>query len=232
VKPTSEIRVTGSIGKAVGSLLRDLVTQGPCRLAIPGGASAVPVFEWLGEHLAPPPDLVVTWVDERHVPAQGDDWRTWSEDSNRRLAWQHWWSNTGPPREVPLDAPGTLTEALADVMRRFETELGGIDVALLGIGPDGHLASLFPGHPALGAKGPVVAVTDAPKPPPERLTLSLATLEAASTAILVATGVHKGQVLSRVLRGDNTLPIGRYSPAGAWHWVIDPDAARSLEEYG
>jgi 6-phosphogluconolactonase len=232
VKPPSDLLVTRSIGNAVGSLLRDLVTQGSCRLAIPGGETVVPVFAWLAEHLVPPPELVVTWVDERHVPAAGDDWRAWSAHSNRRLAWEHWWSKTGPPREVPLDAPGTLNEALADVTHRFHAELGGIDVALLGMGQDGHLASLFPGHPALDAEGPVVAVPDAPKPPPERLSLSLATLEAASTTILVATGVVKGAVLSRMLRGDNTLPIGRYSPAGAWHWVIDPDAARSMEENG
>jgi 6-phosphogluconolactonase len=98
---------------------------------------------------------------------------------------------------------------------------------LLGIGADGHLASLFPGHPGLDDPGPIVAVSDAPKPPPERLSLSLPVLERVSVAVLVVTGEDKGAVLARAER--ERLPIGRYTPAGTCHWVLDPAAARGWE---
>jgi 6-phosphogluconolactonase len=125
-----------------------------------------------------------------------------------------------------LDAPGPLAEARDVVAARFEAEVGGLDVVLLGCGPDGHVASLFPDHPALEAAGPVIAVADSPKPPPERLTLSLPVLQDVDLAVLVATGAGKAAALRAALGGDASIPLGRYVPRGAWRWVID-EAARA-----
>jgi 6-phosphogluconolactonase len=78
---------------------------------------------------------------------------------------------------------------------------------LLGMGPDGHTASLFPGHPALHADGTVVAVRDAPKPPPERVSLTLRTLNAAHRLVLLVTGEGKADALARVVAGpDPAIP--------------------------
>jgi len=75
-----------------------------------------------------------------------------------------------------------------------------LDVVLLGIGEDGHTASLFPHNPALEAAGALcVAVHDAPKPPPDRVSLSLEVLRAARTTILLATGAAKAQALAAAL---------------------------------
>jgi 6-phosphogluconolactonase len=75
-----------------------------------------------------------------------------------------------------------------------------LDVVLLGIGEDGHTASLFPHNPALQAHGALcVAVHDAPKPPPDRVSLSLELLRAARSTILLATGAAKAQALARAL---------------------------------
>ncbi|HEY5198974.1 MAG TPA: 6-phosphogluconolactonase [Solirubrobacteraceae bacterium] len=79
------------------------------------------------------------------------------------------------------------------------------DVNLLGIGPDGHTASLFPGNPALAVAGrPVVGVRDAPKPPPERVSLTLEVLCAARDTILLAAGAAKADAVRGVLAGPQT----------------------------
>ena len=102
---------------------------------------------------------------------------------------------------------------------------GAIDVALLGVGPDGHVASLFPGRPApAGLSG---AVRGSPKPPPERLTLTPRALEAAD-CVLLARGAAKAPALARALAGDGRLPLGALRPRGEWIWYIDEAAASGL----
>lgn len=84
------------------------------------------------------------------------------------------------------------------------------DFVLLGLGPDGHTASLFPGHPAADAQvAPVVAVRDSPKPPPERISLTLPVLARAKRTVLLVAGEEKREALDRVLDGDPGVPPGR-----------------------
>ena len=76
-----------------------------------------------------------------------------------------------------------------------------LEVVHLGIGPDGHTASLFPGHPALRAEGVAVAVHDSPKPPSDRVTLTLPKLNEARRIVLLVTGADKAPMLARVIAG-------------------------------
>ncbi len=83
-----------------------------------------------------------------------------------------------------------------------EDGLPALDVSLLGLGEDGHTASLFPGHPELTvADALCVAVHDSPKPPPDRVTLTLPVLRAARSTLLLVTGAGKAQALAGVLAG-------------------------------
>jgi 6-phosphogluconolactonase len=230
------VSVVDDLGAAAGQLLVEgleaaIARSGRARLAVPGGTGPVPVFSWLAEHLeaSVARRTTLTWVDERHLPgADTGPWEQWPAESNRRGTWQHWLSRARAlPAEVSLDAPGSLTQAREVVEARFRAELGGLDVVLLGMGPDGHIASLFPGHEALHAQGAVLAVRDSPKPPPERLTLSRQVLEDADLVVLVVSGAEKGSVLAQAQRGA-PLPVGMLRPRGRQEWLLDRAAGEGL----
>lgn len=95
-----------------------------------------------------------------------------------------------------------------------------LDLVLLGVGEDGHTASLFPGNAALAATGQAVGVRDSPKPPPERITLTLGVLRDARRVFVLATGAGKADAVARARRGE--VPSGMIPEA---RWLIDRAAA-------
>jgi 6-phosphogluconolactonase len=144
--------------------------------------------------------------------------------------------------EVPAtDAAGSVTEAAAAYSGELrELGSGGFEVLLLGIGPDGHCASLFPGHPALDVDDQVaVAVTGSPKPPPERVSLTYAALNRSRAIWFVASGAEKAEAVARALAPDGDLhetpargvtgtPESAGSPATEVVWFLDRPAASHL----
>jgi len=105
-----------------------------------------------------------------------------------------------------------------------------LDCVVLGMGPDGHTASLFPGHPLLEEASRAVAfITDSPKPPPERITLTLPVLNAARLAVFIATGASKAPMLKQAFEPDTELPAGLVL-AQRTHWLVDQPAAAGMAE--
>lgn len=115
--------------------------------------------------------------------------------------------------------PDEGARAYEDVLGR----VGALDVLLLGMGPDGHSASLFPGNPALEAGGLVVGVRNSPKPPPERISLTLPAIRAARRVLILAAGEDKAEAVVRASRAE--VPAGMIDNAT---WMLDRAAASRL----
>ncbi len=98
---------------------------------------------------------------------------------------------------------------------------GPLEIIVLGMGEDGHTASLFPGNAALADTRPAVPVHAAPKPPPERVSLGLVTLRAAAERVVLVAGQDKHDALQRVQAGEQ-LPVAMAGPS---LWFIDAAAA-------
>ena len=104
-----------------------------------------------------------------------------------------------------------------------------VDVLLLGVGPDGHVASLFPHHPSFEegqrAGRSVIAVHDSPKPPPTRLSLTLPVIQAAEQVWCVVSGEDKADAVAEALAGPGDLPASRATGAQRTLWLVDEAAA-------
>lgn len=191
---------------AAALVVRALSQRGAgARFGVPGG-SAIKVIKRVRETLSTPlwNSLRLTWVDERLAPEA-------DPNSNRGEALREGaLSLQQPPAlELPLVLDGeTGTAALERVQQRFERDFeGALDVALLGLGEDGHVASLFPRHPVLASHASVALVYDSPKPPSTRITLTLPVLARPEVErIIVAMGATKREALERLLERDETLP--------------------------
>jgi 6-phosphogluconolactonase len=177
--------------------------RGVAHIALSGGTTPGHTYELLAADSDTWSGVEVWFADERCVPPE-------DEQSNYRLV-----TDT-------LIAPGALAE---EHTHRMRGELGPhegaigysrellagvpaeegatpqLDLVLLGIGPDGHVASLFPGAPTLdaGEEAICLGVEDSPKPPPQRITLSLPVLRAARGCVLLATGASKADAVSAML---------------------------------
>ncbi|HEX2044542.1 MAG TPA: 6-phosphogluconolactonase [Gaiellaceae bacterium] len=167
------------------------------RVALTGGSSVRAVYEELARLELDWASWEVWWSDERLVPPE-------HEDSNERLA-----------REALLSRV-PIPEAQIHPLRFAEVALPArLDLVLLGLGADGHVASLYPGHDdELADPGPVVRVPEPGMPPPHpRLSFSLAYLNAQPLAVFLVAGERKRAILARVLAGDESLPAARVRAA-------------------
>lgn len=207
------------------ALHRVLAQQDTARLAIPGGSAlaAAPAAQArVGEDWS---RIALTWTDERCV-AKTDPASNWGEAERLGLCGRD--PETGVPDSasqpaahpaamLPLYlAPETPRAAASRALDDWEAVFrGAIDIALLGLGEDGHIASLFPAAAAPDASprpfesrrhASIFHVEDSPKPPADRITLSIDALATAQRSILVVQGESKRVAAARLVSGDVALP--------------------------
>jgi 6-phosphogluconolactonase len=177
--------------------------------------------------------VVFWWGDERFVAPD-------SADRNALDARQAFIDVVGATQvhEVPstADAPDVeaAATAYADLVRG--SGAGEFDLVMLGMGPDGHVASLFPGFPQLDAEQVAVPVTGSPKPPPERVSLTFPALNRTRAVWFLVTGDGKADAVRRALADDGDVhetpargvsPTPRHGP-GETTWFLDLGAASRL----
>jgi 6-phosphogluconolactonase len=191
-----------------------IATKAYGRLAAEGRSSAV---DWGRVEL--------WWGDERFVPVDDDD------------------RNAGPvldllaPLRLPPEHVHQMPAAgggldLDDAAEAYERELGAtrFDVCLLGLGPDGHVASLFPEHPSAHAEGRVVAVRNSPKPPPDRISLTLDVINRSAEVWFVVSGADKAGAAALALQGAGPVQVPGAGAHGRHRtlWLLDRAAAEKL----
>ena len=185
------------------------VRESEVHIALAGGSTPRRAYELLADMQGSWAHVHLWLGDERCVPP-GDPAANATMVDMSLLA--HLRAQTGPYLHPPRGELGPEDAAwLYGVeLVRAMGERPVFDLVLLGLGEDGHTASLFPDHPAAEAEiAPVVGVRGAPKPPPERVTLTLPVLRRARFTALLATGGGKAAALARVQAGDAAVPAGR-----------------------
>lgn len=236
---TSQPRVhVGSRADLAAELAREVTAfavagvaaSGRFTIALSGGSVARAFCPALGSAPIPWQHVHVFWCDERAVPPA-------DPESNFGLV-QRLWAGTPALNDATLHPMHGAAQDLEAEAARYAAELEAecgrppaLDVVLLGVGEDGHIASLFPGHGGAELHGPsVIAVTDAPKMPARRLTLAFDTIARARVVIVGAFGLAKAAVIRDAveLRASGT-PAARVVGAAADVRVfLDRDAASAL----
>ena len=205
-------------------------SSGPVAVALSGGSTPKRLFELLAEpehrDRLPWQRIHWFWGDERFVPPD-------HPDSNYRMARLALFAKVPAQNLHPVPTTGTTPEAAAE---RYAAELArfyGADtldpgrplflINLLGLGEDGHTASLFPGVAALTERERWVVPVIGAKPEP-RISLTFPVLNASASVIFLAAGDKKRPVLDRLEAGED-LPAAHIKPSGELLWLIDRAAA-------
>jgi 6-phosphogluconolactonase len=199
-------------------------------IALAGGSTPRAAYQHLAARCPPWRRIEFFFGDERCVPPDAEG------------------SNYGMAREALLDriplAPEQVHRILGELppeeaARRAEVDLRAavpgdpwpvLDLIVLGMGPDGHTASLFPGAPELEESSRLMVAVHRPEmPQPWRVSMTLPVLNAARRVLVLVGGAQKAPMVRRALDGDPGIPAGRVRPAGDLTWLVTRDAAGELD---
>lgn len=209
--------------RVVADLLRAAIAErGAASLALAGGTTP----RAMHEVLATLPDIdwarvSVYFGDERCVPPDHDD-------SNYKMARESLLTRVAMDAANVHRMPGELADRDAAARSYAALLPPALDVVVLGIGEDGHTASLFPGSPALAEREQLVLPVIGPKPPPERLTLTPPALQRARHLVMLAAGAGKADAVARALTGSFDPHTTPAQLARGGSWLIDHAAAARL----
>jgi 6-phosphogluconolactonase len=175
------------------------------------------------------------WGDERFVAPDSDDRNA---KQARAVMLDRLPVDPARVHEIPstadADTVDDAAKSYADTVRASRS--GSFDVLMLGVGPDGHIASLFPGFPQLDVDDAIAAgVTDSPKPPPERVSLTFPALARSREVWFVVSGADKAEAVSRALANPtpdvHELPAAGVRGQVATIWFLDRDAASRMDDH-
>ncbi len=242
VEPDADRLARAVAAALVARLAAAQTVHGTASVVLTGGGMGIAVLERVADLAREPAREVVDWTavdvwwgDERFVPGDSDER---NEKGARRALLDH----VGVPAErvhamPPSDGAFAEPEEAADWYAGELAAAAGdgqavprLDVLLLGMGGEGHVASIFPGSPAVDDRRPVLAVRDCPKPPPTRVSLGFLAIEAAEEVWLVVSGEGKSDAVARALAGarPGDLPAAGARGRRTTRWLLDAAAAGKL----
>jgi 6-phosphogluconolactonase len=199
------------------------------QLCLAGGRIAMATYAEFSK-LVPESDLDTSrlelwWSDERFVPTDDPQ-----RNAGPALALLASAFSVDPARTHPMPSADGTVDADASAAT-YAKELGDttFDLCLLGMGPDGHIASIFPNHQSgEPTNQPVIGVSDAPKPPAERITLTIARINTSAQVWLLVPGPDKAPAVAESLGGNMALPAARVAGRDRTIWLLDEASASEL----
>jgi 6-phosphogluconolactonase len=211
-----------------------IAQQGHFTIALSGGSTPKPLYEALSSQNLPWEKIHIFWGDERYVPPN-------HPDSNQKMAREVWLDRVSFPdgnvHPMPTDAADPAVAAdqyEAHLQEFFQVQPGefpALDLVLLGIGDDGHTASLFPYTEALQVKERLITVGNKDGQP--RITFTAPLINQAKAVVFIVAGASKQSALSEIFAtvGDaTTYPARLIQPEGELWWLLDHSAGKHLEK--
>ncbi len=232
VLPSGAASIARSLQLVLDKINTAIGDRGQCTIVLAGGSTPKALYEAMAKENLPWSKIHVFWGDERYVPRS-------HPDSNQGMARRAWLDKVDIPagniHPMPTDAADPALDA-----QKYEAELGEFfktgagefpvfDIVLLGMGDDGHTASLFPHTEALQVRDRLVAVGNSYGQP--RLTLTVPLINQARCVIFIALGANKQSALAQVFApvgDDMTYPSRLIRPQGELWWLLDESALGNL----
>ncbi len=235
VRPDRTALADTAASMVLAASIISVAQRGVFTIAFAGGSTPGPVYERLtalGE--IDWPRWRIFWSDERCVPPTHADsnYRMARESLLDRLPQAPGAVSRMPGELPPRQAARVYEEAIREAVAAPDSNIPRFDLILLGMGDDGHTASLFPGSPALNNAKDLVVADFVSKLTARRLTFTYPLINAARHVLILVSGSSKADALSSALNGPqrpNELPVQGVQPLdGQLRWLVDADAAQSL----
>jgi 6-phosphogluconolactonase len=213
-------------------LLREITTQllevvetglrinGVFHLALTGGTLGTDLNRALVAHLNANPEMFqglhIWWSDERFVERASSEQNSapfYSALTNQNVV-------------IHSLRASDEVENIEDAVDDYLAQLGEnfMDLTILGLGPDGHVASLFPGAAHIDRLEKVIAITDSPKPPSIRATFTLSMINTSTLVWIIAAGASKAEAVTKIIEGDLSIPASYVRAADHTRIIVDTDA--------
>lgn len=207
------------LSQAAADFIADKIVQSiqqkdSCHIILPGGNTPVLCLSLLQQKALP-------WEKIHWYPGDERCYPLGHAERNDVMLEKNLWSKLPVSNSHPI--PAELGSAVgASVYRKMINDIEQFDIAFLGVGEDGHTASLFPENKALNDERSVVAVYNSPKAPDERVSMGMSTLKNAHCRVVLASGEGKADIIRQIKAGD-ALPI---NCIGNIDWFIDRKAVK------
>jgi 6-phosphogluconolactonase len=191
-------------------------------VALSGGSTPKALYQLLVDLDVPWSKTHFFWSDERHVPPD-------HPDSNYRMAYEAMLAHVPVP-ESNIHRVHSENPDAAEAANEYEQTLLPLDLILLGLGTDGHTASIFPGSEVLNETKRLVAAPWVEKFNAYRITMTLSLLNNGASVVFLVSGAEKAGIVKEVIEGPKQYPAQFVQPAhGQLLWMLDKDAASSLD---